>query len=335
MSLIPSMSFDKMMEYTTKDNEQAKITVGIIRNGNMSYTVYGNNASVLPKTEYSYEIGSLTKTFTASMLAKAISEGKIDLNDQISKYIDLPEKEYYPTLRRLVTHTSGYKNYYFEWQMVSNFLNKQENDYYGVNNLALTNKIAEIELKDSDYDFKYSNFGFAVLGNVLSNVYDSDYHKLMDDFIIEDLHLYRTKLYDGTRDLDGYWNWKENDAYLSAGAITSTIGDMMKYINLQMVDQHSYLSLSQEILAEIHASSSQYEKMDIRMDDIGMGWILDTKNNVMWHNGGTSNFNCYAAFDKERQIGVVILSNCPPSDRIPSTVMGVKLMKQLQREADS
>ena len=53
---IPLMSFDEMMAYTTKNSDHAIITVGTIKNGEMSYTVYGNNASTLPNEEYIYEI---------------------------------------------------------------------------------------------------------------------------------------------------------------------------------------------------------------------------------------------------------------------------------------
>ncbi|SHO47678.1 serine hydrolase domain-containing protein [Anaerocolumna xylanovorans] len=332
MSLVPKMTFDEMLSYTTKDNDRAVITVGIIKDGKMTYTVYGKNASVLPEAEHTYEIGSLTKTFTASLLCKAISEGKIDLNDQIDKYINLPEKQYYPTLKRLVTHTSGYKGYYFEWQMASNFLHGQKNDFYGIDENMLVEKLGKAERKDKDYKFRYSNFGFAAVGEVLSSAYGTDYTKLMNSFITDNLKLKDTKVSDGTGDLNGYWNWKPGDAYIPAGAITSTISDMMKYLSLQMSDDIPYLSLGHEVIAKINAATKQYEKMNIRMDGAGIGWMIDMKNNIIWHNGGTSNFNSYAAFDKEKQIGVVILSNCSPNYRIPATVMGVKLMMDMQNE---
>lgn len=334
MSLIPSMTLEEMIAYTTEKNEDAIITIGIIQNGEMTYTVYGKDATVLPNVEYNYEIGSLTKTFTASLLSKAMSEGKIDLNNQINEYMELPEKEYYPTLKELVTHTSGYKGFYFEWQMASNFISKQENDFYGVTNDELINKLGEINLKDKEYDFKYSNFGFATVGRVLSNVYGMDYTTLMNQFITEDLKLKDTRIADGTGDLNGYWEWKWDDAYIPAGGINSNISDMMQYINLQMSGNIPYLDLGQQVIMEIDATTNQYAKMNIRMDAIGIGWLMDEKNNIIWHNGGTSNFNSYAAFDKEKQIGVVILSNCSPKYRIPTTVMGVKLMMMLQDEAN-
>lgn len=332
---IPLMTFDEMISYTTKDDQHAIITVGIIKDGEMTYTVYGNNASILASEEHIYEIGSITKTFTAAFLSKAIEDGKIDLDDQIDKYIDLPEKMYYTNLKRLVTHRSGYKGYYFNSQMISNFFNGEKNDFYGINNDKLIKRLEKIELDNKDYKFKYSNFGIGVLGKVLASVYNTEYAKLMNNFITKDLKLENTKISDGIGNLSGYWNWKSDDAYLPTGGLTSTISDMMQYIELQISDDIPYLSQGHEMIAEINETTKQYEKMNIRMDGVGLGWMIDLKNDIIWHNGATSNFNSYVAFDKDKQIGVVILSNCSPNYRIPATVMGAKLMMVLQDEVNS
>jgi len=103
-----------MIAYKTKNNEDAVITIGIIKDGKSNYVVYGEDGSILKSREHIYEIGSITKTFTTSILCKAISEDKIDFDDTIDEYIKLPQKDYYPTIKSLVTHTSGYRNYYFE-----------------------------------------------------------------------------------------------------------------------------------------------------------------------------------------------------------------------------
>ena len=335
MNLIPMMTFDEMMSYTTKDNEDAIITVGIIKNGETTYKVYGNNSSILPKKENIYEIGSITKTFTASLISKAIDEGKIDLDDHIDKYIDLPEKLYYPSLKRLVTHTSGYKGYYFDWQMATNSIHRQGNDFYGIKNERVIKKLGKLKLDNKDYKFQYSNFGMSVLGNVLSSIYETDYTQLMNNYIANDLKLENTRISDGTGNLSGYWNWETDDAYIPAGALTSTISDMLKYTELQISGVIPYISNTHEALAQVNATTKRYIKMNIRMDQVGIGWMIDLKNNIIWHNGGTSDFNSYVAFDKNNKIGVVILSNCSPNYRIPATVMGVKLMMLLQNEVNS
>lgn len=332
MSLIPSMTFQEMLNYTTKDNKDAILTVGIIKGASMSYTVYGEDGTILPGKEYTYEIGSATKTFTCSLLCKAISEGKVGLTDSIDRYISLPEANYYPTFKKLVTHTSGYKGYYFDWQMASNFFHGQENDFYGISVETLNKQIAKHIVKDREYPFDYSNFGISVVGIALSNIYGEDYTSVMKDFIASDLGLEHTKISDGSGDLKGYWNWKSDDGYIPAGAITSTIGDMLKYVGLHMTESIPYLVLGHQEVAEIDATQKQYGKMNIRMDAAGIGWMIDKQNNIIWHNGGTSNFNSYIAFDSKNQIGVVILSNLSPDYKIPATVMGARLMIDLQRE---
>lgn len=327
---LSSMTFEEMLAYTTKDNKNAVITVGIIKNGEMTYDVYGENGNKLSQEEHIYEVGSITKTFTTSLLCKAISEGRISFDNSIDEYLSLPKRDYYPTIRRLVTHTSGYKGYYFEKPMISNFLQKQ-NDFNGISEHMLLKRLGKISLDDSDYSFKYSNFGMATLGAVLEQIYEKDYTPLMNDYIVEDLGLINTRVSDGLGDLGNYWKWSESDAYIPAGALLSNITDMMQYLKIHMSEESDYLSMAHEVLAEVNATTGINEKMGIRMDAVGAGWIIDHENNIIWHAGATGDYNSYIGFDKENQIGVVILSNLSPSYRIPATVMGVEILTSLQK----
>lgn len=327
---IQKMTFEDMLLYTTKNKEKAIVTVGVIKNREASYTVYGKNGTILPQDKHIYEIGSITKTFTASLLFKAVGEGKINLDDKISKYINLPEKEYYPTIKSLITHTSGYKSYYFDTQMISNFFHGR-NSFYGISKKQLIERIGKINLKDRNYDFSYSNFGMTVIGTILTEVYREDYTTIINDYIVKEFNLNNTKISDGSGDLENYWNWLENDAYIPAGALTSNIEDMLKYAQLQINETPEYLSGTHKVLANINATSGSNAKMNIRLDSVGAAWIIDTINNIIWHNGGTSNHNCYLGFDLNKQIAVVILSNLSPNYRIPATVMGIKLLTDLQK----
>jgi len=60
-----------------------------------------------------------------------------------------------------------------------------------------------------------------------------------------------------------------------------------------------------------------------------MAWIVDDKSGIIWHNGGTGNYNSYLGFRPETGTAVVVLSNLAPGYRIPATVMGVKLLEEL------
>ncbi len=319
MNKIPKISFREALEYTTKDNPDAVISVGIIKSGQATYKVYGENGKEIFNQENIYEIGSLTKTFTASLINKAVNEGKISIDSSIDNYLRLPKENKYPTIKELLTHTSGYKSFYFEPCMVSNFF-KRRNDFYGVTKEMILAKVSKLNLNKNSYNFAYSNFGYAVLGLVLETVYDTDYKILVNDFVKNELGLNNTKISDKSGNLGKYWEWKSDDAYLSAGAITSNITDMLAYAKYQLKGVHKNLKT-------IDASGKSYKLMDINMDQIGMSWLVDNKNSVIWHNGGTGNYNSYLGFNPNTKTAVVILSNLPPNYKIPATVLGIKLLK--------
>ncbi len=95
------MSFDELVEEALANKKNACVTVGILKDGQMSYEVYGEDGERLEQTEYRYEIGSVTKTMTAALIAQAILEGKLDLTDTIDKYLELPAGKVYPTIESL------------------------------------------------------------------------------------------------------------------------------------------------------------------------------------------------------------------------------------------
>ena len=316
-----------MIEYITENDDETKISIAIIKDGNVEYKVYGKNMKRENKI-YDYEIGSISKTYVALLLSKAIDENKININDSIDKYLELDNNKYYPTIERLITHTSGYKSYYFESQMIVNKFS-QDNDFYGISKTDILNKVKNINLEDKDYEFEYSNFGISVLGLVLEEVYNKDFTTLMNDFIINDLKLENTKVAIGKGNLEKYWNWKNEDGYIPAGAIISNIEDMAEYLKIYLNNENQYSIDTYNSRKEINVSNYMYNKLDINTDKIAMAWMIDSKNNFVWHNGATSNFNSYIAFNKEKNIGIVILSNLSPNKKIPTTVIGSKMMKEL------
>lgn len=328
MSKIPALSFQEALEYTTKGNNDAVITVGIIKDGQTSYTVYGENGKELPQELYIYEIGSLTKTFTASMISRAIQEDKIDISATIDQYLTLQEGNTYPTIEELLTHTSGYKAYYLESSMISNFFHGR-NDFYGITKDMIISKAGELSMSDEEYEFNYSNYGYAILGLVLEEVYESDYATLMNKFMQENLNLSNTRISDQSGDLGKYWDWNCDDAYLSAGAITSDIDDMLAYAHMQL-KKYEYFADCHRSLKEINDITEQYKMMGINMDEIGMAWIIDKENGIIWHNGGTADYNSYLGFNPEKGVAVVVLSNLSPNYRIPATVLGIKVLNELE-----
>ncbi len=329
MGKIPSLTFTDALRYTTQGKPDARITVGIIRDGQASFTVYGEDGQILPEEIHVYEIGSLTKTLTAAMIGRAVTEGRIRLDDTIDGYLPLPEGKHYPTVAELLTHTSGYSAYYFETPMIGNFF-AGRNSFCGIGREMVLEKVKSHDMSLGNYGFDYSNFGYAVLGLVLEAVYERDYTVLLNDYVQKDLGMTATKISERDGDLGHYWDWRENDAYLSAGAVTSDINDMLRYAQMQL-DADPPFAQCHQSLKVISASSESYQMMGIHMDEIGMAWIIDKENGIIWHNGGTGHYNSYLGIHPETGTAVVVLSNLAPNDRIPATVLGIKLLQELKQ----
>jgi len=325
------MSSLEIIKYVTKGEKKAIISVGIVQNGQNSFTVYGENGRELQKREYIYEIASITKTFTAQLFARAINEGKLSLDDTIDRFLDLPLKKYYPTIRRLLTHTSGYKAAYYHntgslIEATPNF----EVIGGGVTEKMLLNTIGAINLEDKDYPWEYSNFAFAVAGLILKKIYSEDYTSMINMYLSNDLNLHNTWVNDGKSvNVSNFWAWSKDNPYIPCGAIVSTITDMMKYAQMQIDEQPSYVSLSHTELAKldppIDVTGYDY---DAKTDAMGLGWMICSFYDLIHHSGNTGYSNSFIVFDKARRIAVVVLTNMPGSQ---SRLIGSAIIKELKQ----
>ena len=106
-SKLSALSFQECLNYTLKDSKGAVVSVGVIRNGQSSVRVYGENAATISEEQQLFEIGSLTKTITAALIQQAIDEGLLHRSDTIGSVLQLPNLRYNPTLEQLLTHRSG------------------------------------------------------------------------------------------------------------------------------------------------------------------------------------------------------------------------------------
>ncbi len=332
-NLVASMDFQECLAYTTKDTPDAKIGIVVLKNGAANISFYGDNAGQIPYDSYEFEIGSLTKTVTAALVLRAEEEGILRLSDPINRFIKLPDQSYYPTIERLLTHQSGYKSHYFERPMIDNFFSG-ENSFYQISQGMLRRRIENVHLQDKDYPFSYSNFGFSVLGLMLEGIYEQSYTNLANSFLQQELGMQHTHISDGDGNLSGYWRWAKDDAYIPAGALISTADDMAIYSRAMLTGSSAFLAKAREPIATINATTEQLASLGIRMDSAGASWMIDDERGIVWHNGGTSHFSCYMGFDPARQIAVVILTNLAPDYRIPATVLGAKLLEELQSETN-
>ena len=320
------MSSKEIIEDVTSGNRRAIISVGIVQNGAMSHNVYGENGKALPDTEYIYEIASITKTFTAQLFARAISEGKASLDDTLDRFLDLPPKRYYPTIRRLLTHTSGYKYAYYNNS--SSLIEATPNFEVfggGVTKKMLLNTIGAINLEDRDYPFEYSNFGFAVAGLVLEKIYNEDYASLINKYLSNDLGLNKTRVNDGSVNASNFWAWSKENPYIPAGALISTITDMMKYAQMEIDGLPPYVGHSHTKSAQVDPPINEF---DIITDAIGLGWWISSVNNIIHHSGNTGYSNSFIGFNKAGRTAVVVLANMPGEQ---SRIIGSAILRELWR----
>ncbi len=305
-----------LIKKTCKGKKHIKLTVGFIIDGEIVIKVFNEDGET-DSEGYTYEIGSITKTFTASLLSKYVFENKMQLNDSIQKYIaELDGNQYYPSLRRIATHTAGYPERYplNQWEFINLFkdmiiggniqrVNPLDMDFNKM--LALIQKSI---LKDMDYKWKYSNFGMALLGYAIGTVTGKGYWDAMNDFLVNELGLRHTYLGTSGNDLSGFstknehcgnWNWDKINLISPAGAISSTAEDMLTYAKLNMYEEKPYLSLCH-----------QKHTKGAKKYDMGLAWWLrEENNNIMSHGGGTGCFSSFLAMDKQKKVASVILAN--------------------------
>ena len=103
---------------------------------------------------------------------------------------------------------------------------------------------------------------------------------------------------------------------------------MLKYAQLQL-DENDFIAKSHEVLKLFDANNSSYEAMGIRLDGVAYGWVYDSESDILWHNGGTSNYNAYLAFSVKDKTAVAVLSNLASGEKIPATVLGRKILGEL------
>ena len=324
---IPGMTAEQCLKYTLSGKAEGRITVALLKDGNTTYHMYGENGNEIPLEPMQYEIGSLTKTMTAALVQQGVQRGKLSLDETIDTYLGYDTGNHYPTLRSLLTHTSGCKGYYFAKPFIKNFF-AGGNSFLGVTKEIVRDQGRKLNFDQEAYPWNYSNFGFALLGLILEEVNGKPMEEQLSTLLSE-LGMENSYVSLGESKVPCGWAWNPGDAYLPAGSVVSDIQDMAGYASWQLEGLSPFWECHKKQL-QVDASPKQWQAMDIRADAMGLSWILDEKNNFIWHNGGTSNYNSYLGFCPETGTAVVVLSNLKPNERIPATVIGVKLLKELQ-----
>lgn len=323
------MSFNQMISYTTEEDENVCITVGIIQSGSADYVVsYGQRAQVLEQVPHTYELGQLTETFTGAMVCKAASEGKLSLDDPIGNYLALPSDAHNPTIAQLLTHTAGYEETYFTKSILVGEA-KSGNPYSGVSCADILNEACGSSLENESYPYQHSAFGMALLGQVVGKVYHADYGQLMGPFLHGSLGLAGSGMSDGTADLGKAWTWQGSEGFLPAMGAASNMNDMLQYGHMLLTGNPEYLGMARSLFQEETDSAEAEEELDLFVDGMGAGWRYDASHDAWWCAGETDHYSSYMAVSPSSGIAIVILSNQAEGQGIPAKYLGGQLLTEM------
>ena len=277
----------------------------------------GAQGTAPPRPDTIFEIGSVTKVFTATVLADMVEEGLVALADPVQRYLPddvrLPVRGRPITLADLATQTSGLPR--LPRGLIRQSL-RQRHDPYARFGADLERAIAGARLKGEPGEkIRYSNFGFGLLGHVLAGRSGRTFERLVQERICEPLGLPDTRITippeQRARFADGHNrrgrkvpHW-ELPALAGAGALRSTVADLVGFLELQFRQPGTRLERAAQSTHEPRAHRGPLVQC--------LGWVelplRGCDRRVHWHNGGTGGFRSFVGFVKESETGVVVLSN--------------------------
>ncbi len=259
-----------------------------------------------------FEIGSVSKTMTAALLADLIVQGKASLDDPLADYLPegtvVPRFEGQPILlRHVVTHTSGLPALPARMQMAN-----PANPYAALDEATLLASLADVTLaRAPGSQFEYSNFASMVLSYAVARRAGNDFESLLDARLFTPLGMhgaYVDARPDGVRAAVGHtpntrptpaWTFQPNLA--GVGGVRATLDDMVRYVQGHLGQLDAPIGEALELTRQ---PVSQQPPM-------AMNWMLAPVGDrtVHVHEGGTGGFSSFVAFDTQRERGVVILSD--------------------------
>jgi CubicO group peptidase (beta-lactamase class C family) len=263
-----------------------------------------------------FEIGSMSKVFTALLLADMANKGEVKLDDPIGKFFPsgalAPERNGKSiTLLDLATHTSALP------RMPGNFAPKNtDNPYVDYSTKQMYEFVSSYQLpRDIGSRYEYSNLAVGLLGNLLERKVGTDYESLVKSRIAKPLGMNDTTItltaemqsrlapgHDGV--LNRVPNW-DMPTFAGAGALRSTANDLLKFLAANLAYETTPLSKPMASMLEVR------RPMGGEGAQIALGWHVEkTKaSEIIWHNGGTGGYRSYFGFDPRTRVGVVVLSN--------------------------
>ena len=302
------------------------LAVGIVYNGKLVYQKGFGYADIESKTAITpktcFRIASISKTFTAVAFMQLVEQEKINLDDKVEKYLPWFKAQTKDsdssniTIRQVLSHTGGV----FRDGNTPHWENDKFPDLAGLKK-SISNKSVVFENLTK---FKYSNFGFALLGEVVKKASGLDYDEYVTKHIIKKLGMDRTAS-DFKKDHEewlakGYsrpipnkereaFPHSETKAYAPATGFLSNISDLAKYLAAMSLKQKDANALvdkesKKEMMREYWATGEENESYGLGFDIYKI-----EKRKIVGHGGGFAGFITQISLDVENDIAVITLTN--------------------------
>ncbi|MGZ8544662.1 MAG: serine hydrolase domain-containing protein, partial [Flavisolibacter sp.] len=253
-----------------------------------------------------YQIGSLTKQFTAAIIMQLHQENKLGLQDKLSKYFTGFTNGDKITIEHLLTHTSGLFNYTNDSVVMHGDLTEHysEEDF-----------LKKFRAYPSDFapgtDWNYSNTGYVILGYIIGKVEKKPYEKVVRQRILRPLGMINSGFdfshLTHANKTTGYFFIHEGgkqspvvDSTIShaAGALYSTVGDLYKW--------------ERAISANKILSAASWKKVFTPFKSkYGYGWNIDSvfEKPITHHSGGIHGYVSYILRFPTEDLAVIIIDN--------------------------
>ncbi len=264
------------------------IALAIYRNGEVFHNYYGEidkNSHTKPDDKTLYEIASISKVFVGSLVAKAVLEGKVKLDNDIRIYLTGEYKnlefENTPiTIKNLLTHTLGFKN---KTPKKLEEINKKisEGYYenrpfdYNISDFLEELKTVELDKKPGTF-YDYNSVGSELLAYILEQVYHQSYNILLQNFLnklkmentyLQDYQKHKQYLSNSYRSSGKLAPLDKNPLLGGGYGIITTLPDLMKLMKFQLESDNPLVKESRRILYE----DDQDNVMGYLWQDMGVG----------------------------------------------------------------
>lgn len=307
---------DKLLEKKYKANEPGTVVL-VAKNGKVIYRkAFGKsnlelNAAMKP--ENIFQIGSLTKQFTAIAILMLKEQGKLKLTDEITKFIpEYPTHSKKITIHHLLTHTSGIKSY----TSVSE-LNKKAKEEMSPLELIDLFKNEPMDFSPGEA-YRYNNSGYFILGYIIEKISGQSYEDFIQKRIFDKLGMTSSLYGSHTKIINnraaGYSSSKNgyrNTGYISltypyaAGSIMSNVDDLLKWQNALTNNNLIKATTLKEAFTNYTLNNGKHIFY-------GYGWYFGAVNGVksIEHGGSIPGFLSHAIYIPSTNVYVAMLTNC-------------------------